>query len=259
LLAGLAVASLLAAANPAGHLVVVGGGPTQPEVMQRALELAGGPRAAIVVLPQASATPEAGRTSVEYWRGLGGTNVHLAVPLTNAAARAAIERASLIWMPGGSQRRLLDALTEAGLVEVIRQRHARGAVVGGTSAGAAVLSDLMITGEAELTGVGRGTTEVVPGLGLWPGVMVDQHFLKRQRFNRLLAAVLDHPDHVGVGIDEETAVVVSAGRWEVIGRSQVLVLDARQARHAPADDTALRPAAADVRLHVLRAGMTWAP
>jgi cyanophycinase len=142
---------------------------------------------------------------------------------------------------------------------LIRERYVAGAVVGGTSAGAAVMSDLMITGEADLTGVGRGATKLAPGLGLWPGVIVDQHFLKRQRFNRLFAAVLDQPDHVGVGIDEETAVIVSAGRWEVIGRSQVLVLDARKARNAPASDQDARPAAGNVQLHLLRDGMNWTP
>ena len=87
---------------------------------------------------------------------------------------------------------------------------------------------------------------------------MDQHFLKRQRFNRLLSAVLDHPEKIGVGIDEGTAVVVSAGRWEVLGASSVLILDARHA--ISADHPAKAPhSARDVRLHVLRAGQSWRP
>src|SRR2546428_204716 len=74
-----------------------------------------------------------------------------------------------------------------------------------------------------------GGTQPTDGLALWPEVIVDQHFFKRQRFNRLLACVLDHPELVGVGIDEKTAVVVSNDKCEVIGESTVLVVDARSA------------------------------
>ena len=94
------------------------------------------------------------------------------------------------------------------------------------------------------------------GLGLWPQVIVDQHFLKRQRGNRLISAVLDHPTLVGVGIDEQTAVIVRGSSFEVVGASAVVVVDPRQASKEPAIQG--KPVAAtDLRLSVLREGMTY--
>lgn len=239
-------------ATPKGHLVVVGGGKTIEAVMKRMLALAGGPEASIVILPQASAVPETGAKSEEMWRGFGATHVAAIGELSEPDAKQALSGASLIWMPGGEQTRLMKALTDAGIPAILRDRYRSGAVIGGTSAGAAVMSALMITGEADLESITPKATKLAEGLGLWNEVIVDQHFLKRQRFNRLLAAVLDHPDKIGVGIDEETAVIVSADGWEVAGNSKVLVIDARGVSHE-------KGKASKTELHVLAAGMIWRP
>ena len=127
-------------------------------------------------------------------------------------------------------------------------------VVGGSSAGAAVFSARMITGEADLQSLTAGRTRTGEGFGFWPEVVVDQHFLKQQRMNRLLSLVVDGPQLVGVGIDEETAVVVSGSEFEVIGNSNVVVIDARGA------DVSMNPegapvAAQGITLHVLKRGM----
>ncbi|MFG0320085.1 MAG: cyanophycinase [Planctomycetota bacterium JB042] len=239
-----------------GPLVVVGGGGTPDEVVRRALELAGGKDARVLILPQASSRGDAGRSTAEMFREAGAKRVDIAKLKPARAAREKILAADLLWMSGGSQRRLMEALREARLIDAVREAHANGAVVGGTSAGAAVLSARMITGEADLEGVGRGRTELEDGLGLWPGVIVDQHFLKRRRNNRLLAAVLDHPGDLGVGIDERTAVIVRGDRFEVAGTGGVLVYDARQAEIE--DGEAGDPhAARGVRLHLLRPGETF--
>jgi cyanophycinase len=166
------------------------------------------------------------------------------------AALKAVKEASLIWMPGGSQNRLMIALTEGKLVDAIRERYRQGATVGGTSAGAAVMSQVMLTG-LRVQGVGR-TVETV-GLGLWPDVIVDQHFLRRNRSPRLLDAVLNHPEKPGIGIDESTAVVVEGRCFEVIGNSKVVVMDARQAVKAAVQTAG--SAAAKVATYVLEAGM----
>jgi cyanophycinase len=150
----------------------------------------------------------------------------------------------------------MKAIAGTGLDDTIRERHRAGVVVGGTSAGAAVMSAVMITGEADLQSVSAGKTVTADGLGLWPDAIVDQHFLRRQRVNRLIAAVLDHPLLVGVGIDEATAVVVRGPRIDVLGRSAVVVIDARPAHVSSTSNGAVQ-AATDVRLHVLRAGMSW--
>lgn len=254
----------------AGPLVVVGGGGTPPEVVARAIELAGGPDAVIVVLPQASGTEQAGESSVRMFEEAGAQNVtnsrfvgspgteELAGPFPSVAdTAAAIAAADLIWFPGGAQGRLMRALDEAGLADDIRRRHAAGAVVGGTSAGAAVLAEVMITGDDyDLESVTAGSTHVAEGLGLWPEALVDQHFLARQRNNRLLAAVLDRPALIGVGIDERTAVIVDDGGFEVRGAGAVIVFDARDAAVARTEP-GVPAAASDVALHVLTQGMSF--
>lgn len=238
-----------------GHLVVIGGGTIPDDVRARALQLGGGPGAIVVVLPQASELPETGSEAVEVWKKAGAakaTALDLADP---AGAIAAINEATLIWFPGGDQTRFMKAVDGTGMPEAIRARYEQGATVAGTSAGAAVMSRVMITGDdIDLQAITAKKTDTKPGLGLWPQVIVDQHFLKRQRHNRLLSCVLDHPDLVGVGIDESTAVVVSGTEFEVIGRSNVVVIDARKAMvtpTVPGEPITGR----NLTVHVLKAGM----
>ena len=240
--------------GPKGHLVVVGGGGVPDAVLMRALELAGGPAAPIVIFPQASELADTGDVAAEMWKKAGATNVRW-LPLTDAAAaRQAVESAAFIWFPGGDQNKLMKAFEGTGVPEVIARRYRDGAVVGGTSAGAAVLSAVMLTGDADLQSITAGATKTAPGLGLWPEAIVDQHHLKRQRQSRLISLVLEHPALVGVGIDERTAVVVSGSRFDVIGESSVLVIDARRAKVEPRAPGSLS-AARDVAIHVLTAGM----
>jgi cyanophycinase len=109
----------------------------------------------------------------------------------------------------------------------LRERYKAGVVFGGTSAGAAIMSERMITGEGDFTVIDSAKVEVRPGLGLLPGVIIDQHFIKRQRHNRLFGLVLTHPEERGVGIDEGTAILVEDGRKAlVVGSSQVMLVDA---------------------------------
>ena len=160
-------------------------------------------------------------------------------------------------MPGGDQTRFMKAIEGTGLDEVIRARYRAGAIVGGTSAGAAVISEAMITGDADLQSLTARKTVIAKGLGLWPEVIVDQHFLKRQRDNRLISAVIDHPTLVGVGIDESTAVIVHGAsfdvhRQELGGRHR----RARRRRRAGVRKPAL-VAARNIKLSVLHAGMSY--
>src|SRR3954470_5384087 len=216
-------------ARAQGPVVAVGGGNTGPEIVARVLKLAGGSVAIVAVLPQSSAEPDAGDASVKMWAAAGAkyaSNVSFADP---ARAKASLEQATLIWMPGGDQNRFMKAIEGTGLDDVIRARHRAGAVVGGTSAGAAVLAGEMFTGDADLKSLTAGATVTAKGLGLLPDILLDQHFLKRQRDNRLISAVFDRPSMVGIGIDESTAIVVRNGSFDVIGKSSVVVVDARKA------------------------------
>lgn len=244
-----------AAAGADGAIVAVGGGDTNDAIVARTLELAGGRNAVVAVLPQSSALPDAGESSVEMWKKAGARAAVKVSFDDRAEARRAIETATLIWMPGGDQNRFMSAIAGTGLDDLIRARHLAGVTVGGTSAGAAILSKVMLTGEADLKGVGAGTTATAPGLGLWPDVIVDQHFLARQRESRLISVVLDHPALVGVGIDEGTAVVLQGTLMEVVGKSAVIVIDARGAKLPPASSSPIA-AGTGLAFHVLRSGMT---
>lgn len=220
-----------------GSLLAVGGGGTTDAIVARAFELAGGKEKRMLIVPQASGSDDAGASSADFWREKGAQDVHVLDLADKDAAIAAIRAAEFVWMPGGDQNRLMEKLRAGGVLDAIRARYQDGALVGGTSAGAAVLSATMIVGgdRADLTAVKGGGTEMEEGLGLWKDALVDQHFLKRQRFNRLLSGVLDYPDLVGVGIDERTGVVRHPdGACEVVGEGGVLVIDARRAnRRAP--------------------------
>lgn len=242
--------------TPPGWVVAVGGGGT-PEAVLRAMVEEARRRSArvhVAILPQASRREDAGAGSAELWHEVGADEAIIVSTEEPELAKQQLEAAQIIWMPGGSQNRLLDALTRADLVETIRARNRRGALVGGTSAGAAILSERMLTGEADLESVRAGATETVPGLALCPGVIIDQHFHRRRRFNRLLSAVLDHPRLRGIGVDERTAVIFQPNGIAVLGESSVLVLDATDAKtSSPTDGAHL--GATGVRLELLTAGM----
>lgn len=246
---------------PKGHLMVIGGGAIPTEVRQKALDLAGGPKAHIVVVPTASLDVEAAaREVMDRFRGLGASNFEVANLNKTEEAISAILRADLIWFSGGDQTRLTRLMANTPIPEAIRRRYGEGATVAGTSAGAAVMSGLMMTGVGDLDTIRNGTTQVVEGLGLMKDVIIDQHFLKRGRFNRLAGAVLDHPEKLGVGIDEGTALVVSGREFEVAGRSNVIVVDARSStktrepeREQP--QTGAPASGSNLSLHVLKAGM----
>ena len=236
----------------AGALVVVGGGGTGPDIVAKTLALAGGKNAIVAVLPQSSAVADAGVSSVKMWLDAGAREA-AKIAFDDPAAAGALRRATLIWMPGGDQNRFMKAIAGTGLAEIIRERHRAGATVGGTSAGAAVLAEFMFTGDADLTSLTAGATVTAKGLALWPEALIDQHFLKRQRDNRLISAVLDRPNLIGVGIDEGTAVIVQGKSFEVIGRSSVVVVDARDAKVEKTAKGGLH-SGRDVKLTILRAG-----
>ncbi len=255
-----------------GHLFIVGGGSRPDSLMRHFVELAGGPDAHLVVLPMASASPEeTGARQAEDLRALGADARSIVLTRDDALAAdpALLDDADGIWFSGGSQSRLTGVLNGTPVLDAIRRRYREGAVVGGTSAGAAVMSDSMITGsqrdpEADTLGyfgdtfsrIERGMMELAPGFGLLPGAIVDQHFLQRERFNRLLAAVLTRPALIGVGIDESTAIIVRPdGSWEVVGESAALIVDARYARVSDAGELF----ASDVWLHLLSAGGRFHP
>lgn len=257
-----------------GTLQIVGGGPQPPELVQHFVTLAGGSgRAHILVFAQASAAGErSGEAKAADFRARGAQarNVWITREQADADSIVTLLRdATGIWFGGGDQNRLARVLRGTRVEQAIRERYRDGAVVGGTSAGAAVLSAIMITGsERRPGGTRRDTTQdwitidrnnVVTdsGFALLPGAVVDQHFVRRRRHNRLISLVLEREPHLGVGIDESTALVVHPdGRWSVEGASVVVIYDARAAVTMRSSGML---GAADVRMHVLPAGSRFDP
>jgi cyanophycinase len=239
----LALAAAVSAAPPATpgtRLVLVGGGDRPGDAVARFVDWAGGASARILVLTWASGEPkESGESLAAEMRELHAAEVVIgpeavldakgrAAPLEAAklaSASTALARATGVFFTGGDQVRVMDALGSSSLLGELRARYAAGTVFGGTSAGTAIMSPIMITGEGDFTVIDAAKVEVKPGLGLLPGVIVDQHFVKR-----LFGLILAHPELRGVGINEDTALLVTDGRHgEVVGVGPVMLVDARGA------------------------------
>ena len=259
-----------AAAQPAaGHLVIIGGGTRPAAVNQLVARLAGGAAGTLLVLPQASAVADTGPDLLREFRGLGVGRVVLVNADRAAADTDAVlsqtEGATAVYFAGGDQNRLMAVLRGTKLERRLRELYQRGAVVAGTSAGAAVMSRVMITGDErrpltksqDWQTIEAENVVTAPGLGLLDDVVVDQHFVRRRRHNRLISLVLEQPALLGVAIDEETATWVKPDRtFEVVGNGPVLVVDGAGA-DTRRDASGYGLAGANLRLHVLRPGAVY--
>ena len=217
-----------------GSLVIVGGGEIPENVRARFVELASGKAAKIVVIPTASETAEATLADAEKkqrllatWVTAGAADVQaLHTRSKDEANRDAfvepLKQATAVWFGGGDQSKIAEAYLGTAVERELFALLARGGVIGGTSAGAAIQSKVMIAG-------GQTEPRMATGLDLLPGAIIDQHFLARRRHDRLMAAVTKHLDCVGFGIDEGTALVVRGRQLQVLGDSTVTVVLAASA------------------------------
>lgn len=213
---------------PNGSLVIGGGGQLGTTIWQKFLELAGGPEAPIVILPTASGAADRYDTSdnwpsVRALRSVGAKNVSVVHTRDRGVADtdefvAPLKRARGVWITGGNQWRLaatyLGTQTQRALFGVLE----RGGVIGGTSAGATIQGVFA-------SFPGRGDKPYEPGFGFLRKVAIDQHLLARHRENDLVEVVRDHPEMLGIGIDESTAVIVQDDCMDVLGDSKVAIYD----------------------------------
>ena len=251
--------------TPRGAVVPIGGAEAKTgtrAILTRVLDLAGGMAARIVVIPTASEMPDTGDRYAQLFTDLGAASVdvlsvtereHARVP----AAVEAVERATGIFMTGGNQLRLSTILGGTPLAQAVRRRNAAGAVVAGTSAGAAVLPEHMIaTGPTGPSPTTEGVT-LAPGLGLTNRLVIDQHFRQRDRLGRLLTAVSYNPFATGVGIDEDTGLILTDDNvFEVIGSGTVTVVDPTDLVYSSMDSVRSGEPVTliGLRVHVLAAG-----
>lgn len=207
-----------------GSLVICGGGEMPADVRARFIELAGGAKARFVVIPTASASAETDPSEswLKPWKTAGVESATIFHTRSRDKANdpefvRTLDTADAVWISGGDQSKLTEAYLDTLVEKKLEQLLARGGVIGGTSAGAACMTRVMITGGRETASLGRG-------FDFFPGSVVDQHFLRRNRLGRLIGVVHSQPELTGVGIDESTAAVVRNGKLEVVGRSFVLVI-----------------------------------
>lgn len=241
----LLVSDVAVQAGPKGYLFIIGGGEREASLMKRYVELANRfGTGKIVIFTMASGVPqEVGPELVAEFQSLGSKHV-VAHQLSRDEAvkpdsEAILEGVGGIFFSGGVQSRLTDALLETPIHRKMLDLYEKGCIIGGTSAGAAVMSEIMITGDEKRTQKEDELWEAIwsdnivwaRGFGFVKNAIFDQHFLVRRRQNRLISLVIENPGLVGVGIDESTAVLVRPdGRWEILGENQVIVYDARHAR-----------------------------
>ena len=227
-------------ALPRGTLVVLGGGDDDPMLALLA-GLLPSPEATIEVLTTASRRQPA-RTAAAYahsWHLLGCPHVrHLQVdennPADDPATLLRLRRAVLVFMSGGDQERLTDFLLNTEFLAILKHKyqHEEGFIIAGTSAGASAVAEFMLVNGHGWRSLLGGRIEVKPGLGLLPGVLLDQHFAERGRYPRLMHALLAQPALLGIGLSEETGLIIRPGQpAEVFGQESVVVIDAAQTTH----------------------------
>jgi cyanophycinase len=213
-----------------GTLVIVGGAMQDPAIVKRFIDLAGGPDAPIVVIPTAGDAD----TYAPTWSGLrvfrdnGARNLILLHTRDRKVADseafvAPIATAQGVFFTGGRQWRLADAYLRTRTHQALEALLARGGVLGGTSAGATILGSFLVRGDTKGNDLMIG--DHVEGMGFLKNSAIDQHVLRRNRQFDLVEVMQKHPELLGIGIDEDTAIVVEGDSFEVIGRRYVLIHD----------------------------------
>ena len=248
-----------------GTVIIIGGAEDKIRdrvILNRFVSLAGGRDATIAVVSTASSLgPEAGERYRHIFSDLGVSTIrplHAATrPQANDESAALVLRdATGVFLTGGNQLKLASQVGGTRLADAMLDRFRHGAVVAGTSAGASAMSSHMIAFGASGATPKHRMAQIAAGLGMLPGVIVDQHFQQRNRLGRLLSLIAQNPSLLGLGVDEDTAGVVDPdGVMEVIGRGSVTIVDGSTAETDAWDVHGHRPVMiSGVTLHALPAG-----
>lgn len=226
--------SLQAAESAKGTLFIIGGGDCPDSLLQRMLKEAGWTKSDEIVIMTLSSSYD----SSYIWENdqLSHLTGYPAVKFDSASVHDekkldSLRKAKIIFICGGDQSRFMRLIENSDVKKIIHEAYFNGALIAGTSAGAAVMSERMITGnqlldtayESTFDRIRSENLELKEGLGLLDSVIVDMHFVTRSRFNRLFTAILEYPKYQCIGIDESTAVIVHGDKATVSGASQVIV------------------------------------
>jgi len=213
-----------------GSLVIVGGNMQDPAIVKRFIELAGGEDAPIVVIPTAGEDD----SYDDYWSGIKefrDNGAHRISVLHTRDRKAAdtdafvkpIQNARGVFFTGGRQWRLADSYLNTRTHRELQNLLDRGGVIGGSSAGATIIGSFLVRGDTKGNELMIG--DHVEGMGFLKNAAIDQHLLRRNRQFDLIDVVAKHPELLGIGLDEDTAIVVRGDQFDVIGRSYVVIYD----------------------------------
>ncbi len=217
------------------HLIMIGGGDRPTDILTKISELSGGEKGKLLIITWASGVPlesfVAFKSDIEKVSKIKLENAPLR-PLTEQTKSQFIQQlkeSSGVFFTGGDQNRIMEVLQDETLFKALHDKYKKGTLFAGTSAGTAIMSEKMITGEGDFTVIDAGKVKVKKGLGLMTEAIVDQHFIRRSRQNRLMGLIWENPNLIGIGIDEDTAFYIKDNRiGEVLGNSKVMILDAKK-------------------------------
>lgn len=212
--------------KPSGTLLLCGGGTIPLSIREEFFRLGKGTEGTLVLIPTASPRSDAGDYSmwIDYWSSFGWKRVEVVHAADHNGAFdpskvEALRSATAVWLSGGEQKRLSDRYVDTPIEKELHAVLARGGIVGGTSAGAAIASSTMIAD-------GIVEPQFASGLHFLPGTIIDQHFSQRKRHGRLIKAIEAHPNRIGIGIDESTGLFVDKNESRVVGDGGVFLLNA---------------------------------
>ncbi len=249
-----------------GTLVIIGGAEDKKKdciILRRVAELTGQKDGKIIILTVATDYPsKVGKEYKELFNRFHVPNIDVLHLETREDANdleklRSIEKATCVFFTGGDQLKITSLMGGTKAEKLLKEAYSRGLVIAGTSAGASAMSEVMITSGDDDEAPKRCTVKMAAGLGLLGGVVIDQHFAQRGRIGRLLAAVAQNPYVLGIGIDEDTAVIVMPnGIFEVIGSNAVTIIDGINCSYTNVSETYPDDilALTDITLHILPHG-----
>ncbi len=209
-------------------LLLIGGGSRPEQAMKEFVLHAQGTQSYILIIPWASETLDSAEKIKLEFASHGAKKIeiipHELSPADLIQLQEKIRLSTGIFFTGGNQNSLMASIKKFQLTDLIKNKFQQGAMMGGTSAGTAIMSDPMLNGEANLAVIDGAQVGLTQGLGLLPkSIIVDQHFIVRGRFNRLAGLILDQKAHMGLAIDENTSLLIINNKAKVIGPTQVLL------------------------------------
>jgi len=208
-------------------------------ILSTVVKESGGSEAKIVVIPTASSIPvEVGKNYIAAFNRLGCESIHVLdirerEQAEDPAFLELVNTADCIMLSGGDQSRIVDIIGETTMHQVLKHRFQNEAVViAGTSAGAMAMSNEMIYGGSSTEALLKGSVKMRKGMNFIPGLIIDSHFIKRGRFGRLTEAVAKYPHLLGVGLAEDTGLVIkNCNRFTIIGSGMVIIFDPGSLTH----------------------------